>query len=332
MSKSKNIEEWRKYLQDNQPLIIATHHDADGIYSGALFSRVFEIKEVRIPEDFQDYGYERINEAGKKISKEHVGLDLGQPISKEFDGVAFDHHEHIEPWYHLVHRRYPTGLIIYEVFKDEIPPEEKWKVVGSLIGDGSPEFTPTEIWDTFGKVLFERRARVYPKYKVNPNVYRYFPIYRLLSSPVNACCRAGYPLEAYKIVRNAKVPTDIIEHPTFKEMEEEIRNEEKKIWEEFGKIGVVKLSTEIHSFIMGSKYKMSGRIASKLRNMDNDKTWIVVNNIKGEISIRGELASFVSDKLSNSEFKLGGHRGYVGGKLQNTQTAEDFINALRKVL
>lgn len=328
MSKS---EKWYQYLRDNEPLIVATHDDADGIYSQVLLSTVFKIEETRTPKDFGDFGYKR-KENDITLDKEHVGLDLGQPISKEFDGVCFDHHDHIEPWYYLVHRRYPTGLIIYETFKDEIPHEQKWKVVGSLVGDGMPEYVPVEIWNDFGKELLEKRGRIYPQYKVNPKIYKYLPVYKLLSSPVNACCRAGYPNEALKIVRNAKQPSDILEHPTFEEMKVTINREVANIWSEFGVKGVVKMKHDISLFVMFSKYKMSGLICSKLKAVDSGTTWIVINEERGEISIRGDLAKLIEHKMKDTDFQLGGHYGYVGSKLPENKTSDDFIEALRKVL
>jgi len=324
-------EKWLKFLEDNQPLTVATHDDADGIYSQALFSTVFKIGEVRIPKTFGDYGYKR--EDGESPLKENVGLDLGQPISKEFEGVAIDHHTHPEPvWYHLVHRNYPTGLIIYELFKDNIPENQRWKVAGSLVGDGSAERIPPEIWEYFEKELLEKRGRIYPQYKVNPKIYKFLPVYKLLSAPVNACCRAGYPMEALKIVSNSREPSDILEHPTFKEMAMVIRQDEENIWKEYGINGAIQLKNDIALFVFLSKYKMSGRVASKLKNIGADTTWIVINEERGEISVRGDLALYIANKMSTTEFQLGGHPGYVGSKLSKTQTSKDFISALRKVL
>ena len=313
---------WKKYLKENQPLLIATHLDADGIYSAVLFSYAFNIKDVTIPEEFGDYG-----------SEVHVSLDLGPPINKGFTGVAIDHHTHPKPMdYHLIHEPCPTGLIVYNLFKDKIPKDMAWKVAGALVGDGQPEKIPNEIWEMFGKELLEKRARIYPQYKVNPKIYKYISVYKLLSAPVNACCRAGYPLEAFKTVRNARTPSDILEHPTFNEMAQKIRNEEEKIWKEYGITGAISLNDYISIFSFGSQHKMSGRIASKLKNIAQDKTWIVINEVRGEISVRGDLALYVASKLENSPFKMGGHAGFCGSKLPGELTAKDFVNTLRKLL
>lgn len=315
--------DWIQYLEKNQPLFVATHDDADGIYSAVLFSYVFEVKDIYIPEIFGDYGDES-----------HVSLDLGAPLNK-FTGVAIDHHSHqvdSKMTYQLVYNQCPTGLIVYNWFKEQIPDEMKWKVAGACVGDGQPEKIPTEIFTTFGKELLERRGRIYPKYRVNPNIYKYIPVYKLLSAPVNACCRAGYPTEAYRVVRSARTPTDILTHPTFNEMANKIRSDEERIWKEDGIVGAISFNDYISIFSFSSDFKMSGRIASKLKMLDQDKTWIVINNKRGEISVRGDLALYIASHLEGSSFKMGGHAGYCGSAIPEGKTAEDFIDTLRKVL
>jgi len=284
--------DWIQYLEKNQPLFVATHDDADGIYSAVLFSYVFEVKDIYIPEIFGDYGDES-----------HVSLDLGAPLNK-FTGVAIDHHSHqvdSKMTYQLVYNQCPTGLIVYNWFKEQIPDEMKWKVAGACVGDGQPEKIPTEIFTTFGKEL-------------------------------NACCRAGYPTEAYRVVRSARTPTDILTHPTFNEMANKIRSDEERIWKEDGIVGAISFNDYISIFSFSSDFKMSGRIASKLKMLDQDKTWIVINNKRGEISVRGDLALYIASHLEGSSFKMGGHAGYCGSAIPEGKTADDFIDTLRKVL
>jgi len=172
------LNKWLNFLENNQPLPTVFHYDADGVFATSLFSTVYNI-QASVAKEFQDY------QMRNTIAK--VGIDIGQPIQKSFQGVVFDHHEHIKPWYHLIYDNVPAGLIIYNLFKEKIPKEHHWKVVGSLIGDGQPELIPNEVWDNFKHFLLELRAKIYRKY-TQPNIYQYVPVYKLLSSPVNAMC------------------------------------------------------------------------------------------------------------------------------------------------
>ena len=56
----------------DRSLVVATHNDADGVYSAALLASAFNVDEVVFPDIFGDY------------NEEDVALDLGKPLNPEY--------------------------------------------------------------------------------------------------------------------------------------------------------------------------------------------------------------------------------------------------------
>ncbi|RLE62533.1 MAG: hypothetical protein DRJ47_10535, partial [Thermoprotei archaeon] len=252
-----------------------------------------------------------------------------------WDGLAIDHHFHLrdEIKYKLVWDHVPTGLIVYELFKDLIPKEYSWLVAGSLVGDGQPALIPPEVFEQH-PTLLEGRASIFQSYG-KTSLYEY-PLYTLLASPVNATCRTGKPYQAYRILKTCQTPDDVITHPIFIEDQETINSEVTRILSEFGKDKSVRRSAKVikHFLIISfeSNYRIASRVASALRSAVRNQTVICFNTKMKEISIRGDLSHWLLEKMVPLGWQIGGHPGYVGGRLLDEQEPDQFLNDLRKVL
>ena len=285
-----------KELKDKEPLVIASHYDADGCYSAALFSMVFDIEKIYFPWIFGDYSMikETVGEETKEI-KIDVALDLGAP-KEDFDGVVIDHHVRIEdPKYTQIYMNIPTTGIVYELFKDKIPDEHKWKVAGGLVGDGQAEKVPIEIWEMFPELL-ETRGKIYSsyaKFKEYP-----YPLYRQLSSPVNAMCRMGNPETAYEIICRAKTPFDILNNIAMMNDQKALNVEIRSLFKE----GIMEYNVRHYCtvVIINSDKRIGSRVCSALSGMNSGKTWIVINEGTKKFSMRGDLADYIVVDIMDS--------------------------------
>ena len=324
-----SYEEYKKELETKKGINVASHTDADGVYSLALANLILDIDNYIFPDKFGDY----LNIPGDPTRGEEsipidLALDLGAPISEEYTNYVIDHHPHPdERKYKLIHMYVPTGLILYNLWKDKIPKEKLWLVAGSLTGDGQPELIPEAV---FGAVpsLLDRVGSIYKSYG-KFKLYDY-PLYLMLSSPINALCRIGNPLMAFKLAMSAKDPLDIIENPSAQDAKEVIRKEEDRIFKDDNSFYMLGSSVVLYKF--NSKFGMTGLVASKLSGENRDKTIVVVNESTKSLSIRGHLADYLRRALVANGFTVGGHAGYMGGELGKNQTIRDLIYALRGIV
>jgi len=333
---SKKIDLYEE-LKSKEPLVVCSHFDADGCYSAALLSSVFKIKKIHFPWLFGDYSVIKEQKRNETIETSvDVGLDLGPPLD-EFNGIIIDHHPQTLEYKRSTSPKYdskifyddvPTTGIVYKLFKDRIPENETWKVAGGLVGDGQANKMPIEIWDKF-PVLLESRGRIYQGTYGKLRDYPY-PIYKQLSSPVNAMCRNGDPETAYEIIKRAKSPIDIVNNPAMKNDQETIENEIKEVFKERPIEENVRDTVGI--VVINSKKRIGSRICTLLSGMDSNKTWIVANDTNKKFSIRGDLADYVGSKLLKEGFSCGGHSGFWGGELKTEQTGKDIVKTLREVL
>jgi len=306
----------------NGNITLAFHPDADGVCSAVLIALTTEIKDIVSPFEFGNYV---LDETTKTFVD--LGLDLGAPIDKEFNKIIIDHHEHPNDiHYNLIHDNVPTSLIVYKLFKERIPENKKWLVVVGLSGDGSLDLVPDEIWDN-NTFLFDRRTSIYRSKYGKLSEYS-FPIYKLLSAPVNAMCRIGSPLEAFNILFRVKTPYDILRNKAMISDNEILNSDENEIWSKEG-IKAIEINRDIAVVEIESNYRQAGRIAAKLRSMNNNITWIVVNKKNKHISIRGELAKYVANKLKQNNITAGGHASYCAGTLDDLKV-DDLITILKK--
>lgn len=312
----KNIEEIKQELEQKKKLTVAFHHDADGVASLVLAKYVLDIDEVYAPDIFGDY------------KEEDLALDLGKPINNGFKGVIIDHHVHdANPPYKLIWDNVPTGLIIYNLWRDKIPKKDTWKTLVSIVGDGQPQLIPHEVIDEH-PYLLDKVGSMYKSYG-KLKLYTY-PLYVMLSSPINSMCRCGNVLQAYRLLLRARYPEDLLKNEIAKNDTNIVRKEEDRIFQEYNKIDTIRDCCVFYRF--RSKLRMCGRVASKLASAEPNKTIIALNEEKGSMSIRGHLASYIGDNLNKLGFTIGGHQGFMGGRLQDNQTGRDLLEALRKIL
>jgi hypothetical protein len=306
-----------KLLKEKEPFSLSCHRDSDGIFSATILRRIFKVKEpVKIP-PFNEYDTD-------------LAIDLGFPSNKEYNGIVIDHHpDHPEERKYTLFWDYcPTGLILFKNLKDHIKPEDYWLVVGSLCGDGSPELVPDEIWDSCPELLEGRGILYQAQWKLGVSSN---PLYVFLSSGINSLCRLGFPEAALKILDDIRNPHDLLENQEIKDAIEKMRKEESSIYsskpivESYGNFCLVRIRTSL------PQIHICGLIGSKLLGVDNNTTYIVLNEGTGEISIRGNLAKYIANKMNKSGFKAGGHPGYCGANVPETKIPQflEFIRSIR---
>lgn len=316
-------EELYQRLKDLEPLSLASHHDADGVYSAVLLSKIFEIGDVEFPEVFGDY------------SVQSVATDIGQSLDEDWDGIIFDHHPHNMEGrkYSLIRGDVPAGGVVLEAFKDKIDPKWSWLAAGAFVGDGQGALIPPEVFEQH-PTLLENRVSIYESYG-KLSFYRY-PAYSLLSSPINATCRTGKPYQAYKVLKTCQTANDVLSHPVFKADQLTLNTEMNKLIFSFGKDKKVRRSGRlIGSFLVlpfDSKYRIASRLATKVSVARKDMTIIAINQETGGMSIRGDLAYWLVNKMVPLGWTMGGHGGYCGGSLKEDQTVEEFLRDLRSVV
>lgn len=294
--------------------VLASHCDADGIFSAALLGSFNELTEVRFPTTFGE------------VSNEDLVADM-KPINPEYSGLVFDHHlPHPEnKKYSLIWDECPTSLIIWKTFKDDIPPDLSWKVVGGVVGDGQPELIPAELWSQH-PVLLEQRVSLYESYgdlKLYPT-----PVYMLLSSYVNAGARVGNPYPTYQIVKACKSPWDILKSDMLIKSKEILDRECDKLIKETHEYSTIVEFEQAVIWTISSKFIVEPILAFRLAEKAK-KTVVVINSESMKMSVRGPQALWLAQRLP--DFNIGGHPGFCGGDLKKDQTVESFIDAVRKL-
>lgn len=324
----REFEELRKQIEPIKKL--ALHDDADGVTSAVLLSFVFKINRVWAPEDFGEWPITpyKIEGKGEFEMPPDVCVDM-IPANPNWDGLAIDHHPRHLPegqrTYRLIHGEVPTGILIYLLFKDWIPKEQKWKVAISGIGDGQPELIPPEIWRE-NPILLEETVSVWKDWKkVGFQTSKPIPIYYRLSSGINAACKIPEKWYlAYSVLRNAKTPLDLLNDPSLKTAKEMIKEEKEKVLKETIPL---QLRNGLRFWVFDSETKIERTLAYEMAQKDLQTT-IVLNKKTGRGSIRGTLATLVYEHLSQNGFKSSGHAGFGGIRLSSSQTHEDLYKCL----
>jgi len=298
---------------------VASHHDADGVTSLYLFSLVYPINFYHFPSLFGETESIRYENEYHNID---VMLDM-VPRNDLKNLIVIDHHNHPDIHkYYLIHDNVPTSLILYNLFKDLIPDEDKWKVCVGLVGDGRAELIPVELWDKF-PVLLESLATV-RTYRGNLSIYKNI-IWYLLSSNINYACRVGKPGVAYNSLKAAKYPTDIIRDSALNAARETINIELRDIEQRFTGLDLGRILL----YPIESEYVVESLLAAKLSSREK-KLIIVINTRTGNGSIRGVLSNWLVSKLTPKGYELGGHPGYAGINI-GKKSLEEFMNDLRSI-
>ena len=288
--------------------ILRCHWDADGITTALFTSYGVPDSEVQIGDCEKPFGYT------EGLGKNDWILDM-KPDNPEWDGNCIDHHlPHPDKHnYKLISKEYPATLIAWELFKDKIPQREWWKLSIGLVGDGQPELIPNDVFKQFPSLLRRVKTSVYQSYgKWSVNI---FPMYKLLSSGLNALLRKGDTESAWNLLKYSTTPEDIYSSETVSIAKNDIKKD----------VTNAILNSEIVNYgnlsiiVFHSKYRMSGYIASTLENSSftQGRTIMAINKRNGSLSLRGDLAEYYKDIITNKldYITIDGHLKYMGGKL-----------------
>lgn len=306
------------YLEANKGnLTVYAHGDADGLTSAALLASAYDIKQINFPEVFG-------NVPITPVIPGLIVLDM-VPVDPKLQGVVVDHHpRHPEKegrGYELINMGVPTCLAMYHLLGDKIPSQHRWKLVSGLMGEGQPELTPSEICENF-PILFQGYEYVSEKYGSMSTFT--VPIFSMMSSGINNISRLGLSMEAYKTLKDAKSPIDLLENDRVQIAKENIKRETEKILKTSHPLNYGKFRL----WIIESDYKMESLMASKIVGRSN-LTTIVVNKKSGKMSCRGILTSWLHTKLAQYGYQLDGHAGYMGGTVKAPM--EKLIEDLRHI-
>lgn len=315
--KYKSRKQVREDIFAMEEVAISAHDDADGIGSGYLLAQVLESAGIEVTLDFPaDFG----NVSGfTDVVVDQVPIDI------ENDSIVIDHHPHHSSRrnfeYRLWHEDVPTTLMLYRMFKKEIT--HPWKLIVGTAGDGQPELTPPEIWDNYPE-LFLMKASIYSRGS-KFSVYRN-PMFTMLSSGINAISRAEKndqmgPVVAYKVLKQVETPIELVYHPMCDKAKGVLKAEVTAVMNKYAPIDIGK----VMFWAFETDLNILSRLATTMEAQEK-KTIVAVDKTSRKISIRGVHALWVKDKLS--EFQIGGHSKWMGGKLDDGQTAEDLLKAL----
>jgi len=310
-----NVQSAREELSRMEFNCMSLHRDADGLASGVLLSSVVKVKDFLVNAEFG-------------LLDDRVDIMLDQvPEDPQWTGVVIDHHAHPEDHRYTLYWDYcPTGLIVYRIFGDQIPEKDKWKVAVACVGDGQPELIPPEIWTSY-PVLTERR--VYPRISYGSlELKSKVPIYFLISAPINSACRTGQrgAMLAYRILKTARSPLDLLENTALQRMREAVDDEVKRVVSEYKPVDIGK---DIVFWGIDSEMWIESYLASWAAG--NNRSTVVVVNVKtGKISVRGPLTGLIASLLP--EYGISGHPGFMGGHLQEGQTPNDLYRDLHRCL
>jgi len=301
------------------PSRISTHADADGLASCALIKSMVSKKiVVNIPSVF-----------GHIDARSTLVLD--QVPKTDTHALVIDHHPlkaHTgKDNYPLIHDTVPTSLIVYQVFKEQIPMTETWKVAVGLVGDQQPYMIPPEIWETYTELLDELvsigKSRGASKYWQASN-----PLWLSLSN-INYLCRLGgsAPYQALNLLIDAKHPYDLIYNEAILNARDLILKEIERLTKESKRM--IDLGA-LRVWFIQSEYVVEGLLSSSLQSLDK-KTLIVFNENKHKFSIRGVLTGYLIEKLKH-KYEIGGHPLAGAGVLTEGQTVNRFMSDLRLIL
>lgn len=328
MLSKKEIDELKKKVEPIKKL--AMHDDADGLTAGVLMSYVFKINKVWSPEDFGVWPIAPYKDSdGQDEIPPDACVDM-VPQNPEWQGLCIDHHPgHVEEGkrkYQLITGDMPAGVLVYTLFREQIPAEQRWKVAVSAVGDGAPELIPKEIWRDF-PILLEDAISTWqsPGKQLETSS---MPLYMRLTSGLNSMCKIQNQwYQAYSILRNAKSPWALIQDDALNKAKEWVKSEQERIIRNDKPVG---MRNGIRLWVFKSDMKVERSLAWQLWEKDF-KTVVAVNTQTNRGSIRGVLATLIYETLTNNGFKANGHPGFGGLQLKPTQTVDDLYKALSSI-
>ncbi len=294
--------------EDSKPTIWY-HHDPDGIVSAYFTHFAYPNYIMKSTDAFGDT---------KNFKKGDIMVDM-RPDNPNIDGLVIDHHPGhpslAKRKYKLIWDTVPASFICWREFKDKIPKKNWWKLAIGVCGDGQPELIPFEVFETCPELL--KTPKTYMAVKYNKWSASFFPIYKGLSSAVNAYARFGELDMAMDLVKDANLPKDITTDPNVLTQKGRVKKAfsdamDQSYMEPFG--------NSFYVIIYNSRQcRLSGYIASVLQGSFKHATVLAINKSNGSASMRGDLALYYRGKLKSiKELQIDGHPGFMGGRLNGT--------------
>ena len=309
LSKAQAMELADAFTQDKSIIKISTHGDADGCTSACLLKKVLKKPvSVSIPREFGSW-------------EEGTVFMLDMKPKGDYTGICIDHHpDHPEERkYSLIWDTVPTSLIVYKLFP--IPDEEKWKVVVGLVGDGTPQLVPPEVFKLCPELL-RRTYSIYPR--LGESSLYHYPIWLMISSGINALCKTRQEDLAFSILDNASSPMELLRNSAASEAKE-ILKEAVNTWLRDGNYLTI---GEILIGEIDSEYGIEKDIATRLSEQTHFTTLIINHRTKG-VSIRGILSTLLYQMFKdNTILEIGGHPGFMGATLKGE--IKDIIERIRR--
>jgi len=299
--------------------IIRGHHDADGITS-AYFT-AYGVRGSKMEIWDGAFG----DTTGLKAGDWMVDM---KPI-QNLEGLnVIDHHlPHPEDRkYNLVvsNRPEPATLLCWEYFKDSIPKDQWWKVAIGVNGDGQPELIPPEVFEEHPILLQNWKTSIYNRYsKWTPY---YVPLYKLLSSGINALLRKHDMESAINVMRFSNTPRELLNDDKVIRAKAQVSAEFKKITETCDSYSIPYLDIYLYK----SNFRMTGYVAQTMGS-STDRTTMAINTQDGSGSLRGSLSGYIKYKTRHLDYlTLDGHPGFMGMKIK--VGADVFVKDLISIL
>lgn len=216
----------------------------------------------------------------------------------------------------------------YKVYNFHCEPYNNYvaqSIVTHNCGDGQPELIPNEVYEGCPSLLKNVKTSAYQNYgRWNVSM---FPLYKLLSSGINALMRKEEYEAAYNLLRYVDTPMALYSSEDTRIAKMDIKNDFKTAVMDCDIIEYDNLAL----VMFYSKYRMSGYISSALQDSLKNKTVMAINKRNGSVSLRGDLATYYRDKLKPLDYLVvNGHTKFMGGKL--TKNYNKLISDMDELL
>ena len=282
-------------------MTITTHNDADGMSAGFLYGLATGDTDINI----QAFG--EVAEGSTAV------LDMHPTSDPDFNGICIDHHPGYpkKTKYKLIYDTIPASAIVWNNFHKKIPHQDWWKAAIGCVGDMQSFSIPTQIWNDF-PILREKYTQLYG-WKHTPFSLR---VYQKLSSGLNALSRMGQAFLAMDVLEESRYPMDLITDPRCEEAREVLKKETNS---QLSDMRLIEFEGVTFGYIV-SELSVGGRIATQL-SRDLRETVLVQNLNDGAFSIRGDLTSWVADRITEAAkvkgiiVEVGGHPQAKGGTI-----------------
>jgi hypothetical protein len=283
---------------------IRAHHDADGITAAYFLSLTIPDSKIQLWD----------GQFGDTTGLQSGDFMVDMRPKQNMEGLTvYDHHGPYpeDRKYNLYTSEEPASWIVWTIHKDKIPKDKWWILAIGLLGDGQPELIPYEVFKTCPMLLTKIKTSTFQNYGKWKNSY--YPLYKLLSSKVNALLRIRAYDAALKLILTSENPMDILNSKEASLAKSKVKTEFETIMR----------SCEVYTFenlnvyIYESNYRMAGYIATVM-NQEEQTTVLAINRVDGSGSLRGDLALYWREVLKELGYlEVDGHPGFMGARLMD---------------